>query len=92
LKKKKKKKKKKQEEEKEEEDKEEDKDKDKGVDEIISEVRNLSDEGSDSEEGDFWKPPVGQRWDFDDGGDRWGSGSDSGEESDEDDGMGMFCL
>jgi hypothetical protein len=71
---------------------EEDKGKDKGVDEIISEVRNLSDEDSDSEEGDFWMPPAGHRWDFDDGGDRWGSGSESGEESDEVDAMGMFCL
>ena len=85
-----KKKKKKKEKEKEEE--EEDKGKDKGVDEIISEVRNLSDEDSDSEEGDFWMPPAGHRWDFDDGGDRWGSGSESGEESDEVDAMGMFCL
>ncbi|KAK1567843.1 hypothetical protein Q3G72_017345 [Acer saccharum] len=34
------------------------------------------------EEVDFWIPPVGERWDFDDGGDRWGSDSESGEESD----------
>ncbi|KAJ4912037.1 Surfeit locus protein 2 (SURF2) [Raphanus sativus] len=26
---------------------------------------------------DFWMPPDGERWDFDDGGDRWGSDSDS---------------
>ncbi|KAB1211709.1 hypothetical protein CJ030_MR6G022441 [Morella rubra] len=60
-----------------------DKVKDKGVDEIISEVRNLSDQDSDSEEADFWMPPVGERWDLDDGGDRWGSGSESGQESEE---------
>ncbi|KAF5479703.1 hypothetical protein F2P56_000502 [Juglans regia] len=59
-------------------------DKAKEVDDIISEVRNLSDEEEiDLEEADFWMPPVGERWDFDDGGDRWCSGSESGQESDE---------
>ncbi|KAK4603494.1 hypothetical protein RGQ29_012136 [Quercus rubra] len=61
------------------------KEKEKEVEEIISEVRNMSDNDSDAEEDDFWTPPVGDRWDFDDGGDRWGSGSgsESGQESDE---------
>ncbi|GLT65100.1 hypothetical protein SLA2020_375520 [Shorea laevis] len=62
--------------------------KEKAVEEIISEVRNSSDKDSDSEEADFWMPPVGERWDFDDGGDRWGS--DSGleleQQSDEENG------
>ncbi|XP_057997020.1 uncharacterized protein LOC110649597 isoform X2 [Hevea brasiliensis] len=55
----------------------------KQVEEIISEVRNSSDKDSDSEEDDFWMPPVGDRWDFDNGGDRWGSGGESGQESEE---------
>ncbi|XP_065876868.1 uncharacterized protein [Euphorbia lathyris] len=52
----------------------------KAVEEIISEVRNCSDKESDSEEDEFWMPPVGERWDFDDGGDRWGSDEESVEE------------
>ncbi|XP_044465888.1 uncharacterized protein LOC123196069 [Mangifera indica] len=55
----------------------------KEVEEIISEVRESSDKESDLEEADFWMPSVGERWDHDDGGDRWGSGSESGEKSDE---------
>lgn len=47
------------------------------VNKVISEVRNPSDKDSESEEADFWMPEVGDRWDFDDGGDRWGSGSES---------------
>ncbi|KAI9178267.1 hypothetical protein LWI28_024492 [Acer negundo] len=63
----------------------------KEVEEIISEVRESADKESDLEEAekeidleevDFWIPPVGERWDFDDGGDRWGSDSESGEEID----------
>ncbi|OMO69235.1 Surfeit locus 2 [Corchorus olitorius] len=46
------------------------------------EVRDPAENESDSEEPEFWMPPVGDRWDFDDGGDRWGSGSEL-EESDE---------
>ncbi|KAF2308426.1 hypothetical protein GH714_009575 [Hevea brasiliensis] len=38
---------------------------------------------SSMDEDDFWMPPVGDRWDFDDGGDRWGSGGESGQESEE---------
>ncbi|OMO59342.1 Surfeit locus 2 [Corchorus capsularis] len=56
--------------------------KEKAVEEIISEVRDPAENESDSEEPEFWMPPVGDRWDFDDGGDRWGSGSEL-EESDE---------
>ncbi|PIN03511.1 hypothetical protein CDL12_23961 [Handroanthus impetiginosus] len=53
------------------------------VDEIINGVRDKTSKSSDSEdEADFWKPPVGERWDHDDGGDRWGSDSESGPESD----------
>ncbi|KAL0450720.1 UNVERIFIED_CONTAM: hypothetical protein Slati_1628400 [Sesamum latifolium] len=54
------------------------------VDEIINEVRDSTGKSNDSEtEADFWMPPVGERWDHDDGGDRWGSGSESGPESDD---------
>ncbi|XWS40672.1 hypothetical protein CRYUN_Cryun17cG0015500 [Craigia yunnanensis] len=56
--------------------------KEKAVEEIISNVRDSAENESDSEEPEFWMPSVGERWDFDDGGDRWGSGSES-EESDE---------
>ncbi|KAK7395819.1 hypothetical protein VNO78_16390 [Psophocarpus tetragonolobus] len=52
--------------------------KDKGTEEmIISEVRKSSNDDSDTEDEDFWMPPVGDRWDNDDGGDRWGSESES---------------
>ncbi|KAB5521038.1 hypothetical protein DKX38_025357 [Salix brachista] len=53
------------------------------VEEIISQVRDSSDKDSDLEEIDFWIPPAGERWDFDDGGDRWGSDAESGHESQE---------
>uniref|UniRef100_A0A2N9FT84 Surfeit locus protein 2 n=1 Tax=Fagus sylvatica TaxID=28930 RepID=A0A2N9FT84_FAGSY len=86
-----KKKKKKNKKKKLEEEEEEIEDKEKDVEAIISEVRNLldddidaeEDDDIDAEEDDFWMPPVGDRWDFDDGGDRWDSGSESGQESDE---------
>ena len=64
----------------------------KEIEEIISEVRESSDKGSDSEEDDFWMPPVGERWDFDDGGDRWGSGSESEPESDEENDAGVNSI
>ncbi|TKY63178.1 Surfeit locus protein 2 [Spatholobus suberectus] len=70
------------------------KNKDKGIEEIISEVRKSSNEDSDTEEEDFWMPPVGDRWDHDDGGDRWGSESDSEQETEEGDvidGAGEDC-
>ncbi|CAK7328162.1 unnamed protein product [Dovyalis caffra] len=53
------------------------------VEEIISQARDSSDKESDLEETDFWMPPAGERWDFDDGGDRWGSDAESGHESEE---------
>ncbi|XWS30421.1 hypothetical protein CRYUN_Cryun24cG0116300 [Craigia yunnanensis] len=56
--------------------------KEKKVDEIISLVRDSAENESDLEEPEFWMPPVDERWDFDDGGDRCGSGSEL-EESDE---------
>ncbi|GFY83100.1 surfeit locus protein 2 [Actinidia rufa] len=55
----------------------------KNVHKVISEVRNPSDKDSDSEEAEFWMPPAGERWDLDDGGDRWGSGSESGSETED---------
>ncbi|XP_039124205.1 LOW QUALITY PROTEIN: surfeit locus protein 2-like [Dioscorea cayenensis subsp. rotundata] len=45
-------------------------------------------DNSDSEEPDFWVPPVGSRWDFDDGKDRWESCENSNEETDDDIGQG----
>ena len=65
----------------------------KPVEEIISEIRDSSDKDSDSEEVDFWMPPVGERWDFDDGGDRWGSDGELELETDEENGAGaLFFL
>ena len=52
-----------------------------GDDEIISETPKSHSEESDSEEAEFWIPPPGARWDFDDGGDRWGSDSESNDEN-----------
>ncbi|GAV84438.1 SURF2 domain-containing protein [Cephalotus follicularis] len=57
--------------------------KEKAIEEIIYAVRESLDKDSDSGDADFWMPPVGDRWDFDDGGDRWGSGSESDEGNDE---------
>ncbi|XP_028772375.1 surfeit locus protein 2-like isoform X2 [Neltuma alba] len=56
---------------------------DKDIEDIKPEVRKSSNEDSDSEEAEFWMPPVGDRWDFDDGRDRWGSGTESEQESEE---------
>lgn len=65
----------------------------KPVEEIISEMRqSAANEESDSEEADFWMPPAGERWDSDDGGDRWGSASESDRESDEANGTGEICI
>lgn len=63
---------------------------DKEIEDTKSEVTKSTNEDSGSEDGDFWMPPVGDRWDFDDGGDRWGSGTDSEQESEEDDELGIF--
>lgn len=60
--------------------------KEKKVEEIISEVR---DKASDSEEPEFWMPPLGDRWDFDNGDNRWGSDSKSGQEDGDENGTGM---
>lgn len=48
-----------------------------------SQANESIDKSSDSAEPDFWVPPVGSRWDFDDGTDRWGSSTDSDDEKDE---------
>lgn len=55
-----------------------------------SDMKNPSDEGNISEEADFWIPPSGERWDFDDGGQRYGSDSDSGAETDDASGAGTL--
>lgn len=61
-----------------------------------SELRNPSYEGNNSEEVDFWIPPSGERWDFDDGAERWGSDSDSdsdsGPEKEDASGTGTFLT
>lgn len=36
----------------------------------------------DDEKTDFWMPPIGERWDMDDGNDRWISGESSDNASD----------
>lgn len=51
-------------------------------------VENENGEEGEEKELDFWMPPDGERWDFDDGGDRWGS--DSEEEGD--DPIGLFTI
>ncbi|GAU29018.1 hypothetical protein TSUD_165360 [Trifolium subterraneum] len=57
--------------------------KDKRVEDIISEIRKPSNEETDTEEEDFWMPPEGERWDNDDGGDRWCSDSESNSDSEQ---------
>nr|GLL18623.1 surfeit locus protein 2 [Ipomoea trifida] len=59
---------------------------------IVSEMRDITGNDSDPEEAEFWMPPVGERWDFDDGGNRWGSGSESEPENDDANGEGMHCT
>ncbi|KAG6421725.1 hypothetical protein SASPL_118282 [Salvia splendens] len=62
------------------------KNEEKNVDEIVNEVRDSAGKSSDTEdEDDFWMPPEGERWDQDDGGDRWSDGSESAPEDDDDD-------
>ncbi|XP_050381888.1 uncharacterized protein LOC126798857 [Argentina anserina] len=48
-----------------------------GDDDIITDTPKSHSEEGDLEEAEFWIPPPGARWDFDDGGDRWGSDSES---------------
>lgn len=67
------------------------KEKQKSAAEIVSEVRDSAENDSDVGDADFWIPPIGDRWDFDDGGERWGSDVESGQDSDEEaDKTGMF--
>ncbi|GJT97981.1 hypothetical protein Tco_1093499 [Tanacetum coccineum] len=54
----------------------------KGVSTIVSEIRDPEEKDSDIVEDDFWMPPAGDRWDFDDGKDRWASDSDEDEDED----------
>ncbi|CAN6447290.1 unnamed protein product [Victoria cruziana] len=42
---------------------------------------NSADMDSDMDEPDFWEPPIGSRWDFDDGRDRWASCTSSDDET-----------
>ncbi|EHA8591526.1 hypothetical protein COCNU_scaffold068566G000010 [Cocos nucifera] len=44
-------------------------------------TRKSNANNSDSEQPDFWVPPIGSRWDFDDGRDRWESCTSSGHET-----------
>ncbi|KAL8138208.1 hypothetical protein V2J09_004209 [Rumex salicifolius] len=55
----------------------------KKMEEIVTDVGETPND-SDIEEAEFWMPPVGERWDFDDGRDRWDSGSESEGEHEED--------
>jgi len=75
------------------------KNKDTTIEEIRSEVTKSPVENSDTEvedndteDEDFWMPPVGDRWDHDDGGDRWGSESESESVQEIEDGnvIGMY--
>ncbi|XP_020879042.1 surfeit locus protein 2 isoform X4 [Arabidopsis lyrata subsp. lyrata] len=64
--------------------------KEKNGEDVADEVEHENDEAVE-EELEFWMPPDGERWDFDDGGDRWGSDSDSEEEmNEEEDPIGEF--
>lgn len=58
----------------------------KDVKSKVSCSKKFKDNGSDSDEPDFWMPPVGSRWDLDDGNDRWGSCTSFGHETDDDNG------
>ncbi|CAH8314035.1 unnamed protein product [Eruca vesicaria subsp. sativa] len=51
-----------------------------GEDVVMDEVERENDEDVEEKELEFWMPPDGERWDFDDGGDRWGSYSEEEEE------------
>ncbi|KAL0921336.1 hypothetical protein M5K25_008399 [Dendrobium thyrsiflorum] len=44
-------------------------------------ARESETESADAEEPSFWVPPVGERWDFDDGRDRWESHNTSDQET-----------
>lgn len=65
--------------------------KEENGEDVTDEVEHENDE--DAEELDFWMPPDGERWDFDDGRDRWGSDSDPEEEKNgEKDPIGLFTC
>ncbi|XP_010524292.1 PREDICTED: protein PXR1 [Tarenaya hassleriana] len=51
--------------------------KEKNGENVADEAKDGNDGDGKSEEADFWMPPIGERWDFDEGGDRWDSASDS---------------
>lgn len=47
---------------------------------LITKYREMD---SDSDESDFWMPPIGDRWDFDKGEDRWGVSTSSEDDLDD---------
>ncbi|KAJ4908382.1 Surfeit locus protein 2 (SURF2) [Raphanus sativus] len=51
-----------------------------GEDVVMDELEHENAEDVEERELDFWMPPDGERWDFDDGGDRWGSDSEEDDE------------
>ncbi|KAG2335192.1 hypothetical protein Bca52824_006372 [Brassica carinata] len=51
-----------------------------GEDVVTDELEHENDGDAEEKELDFWMPPDGERWDFDDGGDRWGSDSEEDDE------------
>ncbi|KAI3879675.1 hypothetical protein MKX03_012001 [Papaver bracteatum] len=57
--------------------------KDVPVETVPKDDESPMEDNSEWEELDFWIPPPGSRWDFDDGKDRWGSFTESGQDSDE---------
>ncbi|AED92035.1 putative protein [Arabidopsis thaliana] len=62
----------------------------KNGEDVADEIEHENDEAVE-EELEFWMPPDGERWDFDDGRDRWGSDSDSDVEMNEEtDPIGEF--
>ncbi|KAK8933651.1 hypothetical protein KSP39_PZI015669 [Platanthera zijinensis] len=58
------------------------------VDESGSLARESPSESLDAEEAYFWAPPVGERWDFDDGKDRWEFCNTSNQEMEENNDVG----
>ena len=59
-----------------------------GEDVVTDGFENENGEEGEEKELDFWMPPDGERWDFDDGGDRWGSDS----EEEEEEPIGLFTC
>lgn len=55
-------------------------------------TRKSNANSSDSEEPDFWVPPIGSRWDFDNGRDRWESCTSPGHGTDDGTGLGNTKL